>query len=309
MSGGRNHGNEFGLQRAVDLDLHVAEIGVLVDARLGRRVCVDEDSGRCLERTRPVDETCLPESRPDGIARVPLRLHARETLDVVADVTARGHAARDVEQAVGRLHVHVHVEEAGQQRLATAVDALGVGGNPRLIGHADRDDVIAIDDDRLVRDRCGSLGIEQSNVLEREGMTRVAREFLRKTVKTRVSCVRLQLEERVVRALPALADDREPRSRTCKEVAVVVDPDCRRGKVETGHCGFAHVQFPAFVRERRLGDEFDARLAARKQGHLATRCVGKHAHQRAQFDRGGAVRRHVEALVVGLSVLALAVPA
>jgi hypothetical protein len=58
-----------------------------------------------------------------------LILKVYEFVDVIAHVADRGHAAGDVEHAIQRLRVSVHIEQAGQDRLAGAVDALGVGWN------------------------------------------------------------------------------------------------------------------------------------------------------------------------------------
>src|SRR5216684_3435463 len=122
-----NHGHQLRLDRAVDLDLHVAEAGVVVNALaslLGR-------GGQYLDR--PLKWSgAINESRGDD-AWANLRSlrnvgpQRREQVDGIPQITRRGHTGGDVEVGVQGKQVGVHVPQAGQEHFAAAVDHFGSG--------------------------------------------------------------------------------------------------------------------------------------------------------------------------------------
>jgi hypothetical protein len=97
-----------------------------------------------------------------------LILQVLQFVDIIAHVADRGHAAGDVEHAVESLRVSVHVEQAGQERLAGAVDALGVSRHLNGTCGTGSCEMIAGHDDRLIFAHNGLLGVEQAHMFNRD---------------------------------------------------------------------------------------------------------------------------------------------
>ena len=111
-------GNEFRLDRAVDLDLHIAEIGVVVNplASLFRRGGKDFD--RALIGAGTVDESGEYQARANLLAAVDVLAQGGQIVDRVAKIANRGYSGSDVEERVVGEEMRVHVPQAGQQHLA-----------------------------------------------------------------------------------------------------------------------------------------------------------------------------------------------
>ena len=110
MSRFRNPGNELRLQRAIKFDLNVPKVRVAIDRRLRLFSGVGIQPGRRLKRSVSIDEPAFPHTRPDCGAALPLLFQSLQLFDAISHVAHTGHAARDVQQAIQRLRVRVHVE-------------------------------------------------------------------------------------------------------------------------------------------------------------------------------------------------------
>ena len=111
----RNHREQFRLDRAVDLDTVIAVLRVVVDRRAGFRFGVDEHLGRTGVRTAAVHEAPHGNARADLGAAVEIALHLLQRVVVVGEIAHGGDAGGQVQQAVIRRDVHVHVPQARQQ--------------------------------------------------------------------------------------------------------------------------------------------------------------------------------------------------
>jgi hypothetical protein len=162
--------DEVWIEGAVELDLDIAEVGVAMDGGFGFCGCRGIDAGGSLEWAGAVDQAGFGDARADGGARVPLCFKAMQVFDAVAHVAHAGDAAGDVQQAIERLVVGVHVEEAGKEGLARAIDDLGVGRDGRRCRGTDAGDAVAFDDHGLVGEDGGLNGFEDADVFEGYGL-------------------------------------------------------------------------------------------------------------------------------------------
>ncbi len=121
--------NEFGLQGAINLDLNVAKIGILVDGCLGLLRRIRVQTRRRLEGSTPINETRFPDARTYRSSVIPLELEMVQLLGVVSHIANAGYSARNIQQAIHRLDVSMHIKEAGQQSLTPAIDVLCVARN------------------------------------------------------------------------------------------------------------------------------------------------------------------------------------
>ena len=89
-------------------------------------------------------------------------------------------------------------------------------------------------------------------MLDSNRMTRAPCQFLRQTLVPRVLRLHLEVVELLVRALPALSEDRKPGARRRKEPSLVVQPDSLWLKREPCDRKFRHVHFLPVILKRRL---------------------------------------------------------
>ena len=122
--------HELGLDRRVDLDLHVAVVGVPVDVLdrfVGR---VDAHLGRPGELAGAVDDAGLQHARTDLGAGVETRDALQEPVGVVRHVARAGDAVGEIEHAVVVAEVLVVVPQARHQEAAVRIDDFRVGAAP-----------------------------------------------------------------------------------------------------------------------------------------------------------------------------------
>src|SRR5438552_2856854 len=104
-------------------------------------------------------------------------------------------------------------------------------------------------------------------MLDSNRTARAPCQILRQTLVPRVLSLYLEVVELLVRALPALAEDRKPRPWRRKEPLVVVQPDGLWLKGEPCDRKFRHVHLLPVILKRRLVQSLQSCFACRKKLH------------------------------------------
>ena len=160
------------VDRAVQLDLHVAVRGVEVDALERFLERLDRVTRRI--RARLVDKAGAVGVRADDLPRVVLRRHFHDLLVHAADIANARDTARDVQDAVRKGEVAVHVPESRDQRFAFAVDVFGPEYVDLYVG--DARDLAVLDHDELVLEQDPVFDIDNIHVVEHERTVQFVRE-------------------------------------------------------------------------------------------------------------------------------------
>jgi hypothetical protein len=121
----------LGLDRIVELDLTAAVRGIPVHRAPRFLDVLHHESASRGELTLPFDVSAHLDTRPYVAQAVDSRSEREQGGIVIAFVTSRGDAARDMQERAPRGRVVVHVEESGKQRLASRVED---GGSVLLDG-------------------------------------------------------------------------------------------------------------------------------------------------------------------------------
>src|SRR5262249_7126073 len=122
-----DQGHEWRRNRTVDLDLNVAGGLVLLDGGAGFVFGVHQHVGGRGILAAAIHYAGQDDAGTDSVAFIHLALPAEETVHIVAEVANTRDAAGDVQDALIRREVGVHIEKAGQQRLAGAINEFGSG--------------------------------------------------------------------------------------------------------------------------------------------------------------------------------------
>ena len=120
-------GNELGLDGAVDFDLHVAEVLVVVDGGAGFGFGGDENFGWSVEGAGAVDDSGEDDAGADFFSVGDALAAGEERVGVVGQIADGGDSGGEVEQAVVIADVGVHVPEAGEEGFVGGVDDFGRG--------------------------------------------------------------------------------------------------------------------------------------------------------------------------------------
>src|SRR5208282_5059600 len=127
-----DRGHEFGLDRAVDFDLHVAEAFVVVYGGASFGFGRDQDFGGSVVGVGAVDDSGQDDAGADFFSVDDALAAGEERVGVVGEVAYGGDSGGQIEEAVVIADVGVHVPEAGEQGFAGGVDDL----RPRIVsGH------------------------------------------------------------------------------------------------------------------------------------------------------------------------------
>ena len=111
-------------KRVVDLDLPVAVLRVPVDRILGPLQVVDHEAAAGRHRALPFDVPGGHDMREQQLAGLLAAHEALKRAVVVAHVAHREYARRQVQSAVPRAEMGVHVEQSRQQHAATRLHDL-----------------------------------------------------------------------------------------------------------------------------------------------------------------------------------------
>ena len=132
-------GDERGLDRAVDLDLHVAEALVIVDGGAGFGFGGDQNFGRAVIRRRAVDDSGEHDAGADFFSVVDALAAGEQRVGIVGQIADGGDSGGEIEQAVVIADVGVHVPEAGEQGFAGGVDDPASAGETLFRRHIELD--------------------------------------------------------------------------------------------------------------------------------------------------------------------------
>ena len=282
--------HQLGLQRAVQLDLHHSQRGVLVDPFAPGLFIVHQHLGRSLVWAGPIHEARHDDARADLGAFVDALLAGEQLVDIIGQVSHGRHARGEVEQAVVLGDVRVHVPEAWDERLSRSLDHLESrrwrGGRPYA------DDAAPVDHHILVRDHAAALRVEQVGIVDHELAARPVRQPLRLIARALLIRVLLHLDQLGHRRFPALADHRLPGAAGREVFALRVQPDVGGREAETGH----RIERHGLRSVSGLGHEVahlgDPGLSIGQQGD-ATSAIQGCAREQRKFDRRS-VHRGVE---------------
>ncbi len=295
--------HQLGVERAVELDLHVAHRGIAVHPVQRFLLGAHQYFGGAGIGAGAVHEAGHEDARSHGVAALPSPPQILELVDVVGHVAHGGDAGRHVEQAVVLAEVGVHVPQAGEEGLPLGVDDLGAGRSGHLAIGANGLDAVAGDDDGGVRHELAGLGIEQPGVLNDERPLGMVGQLRGLRLLPRRLGIILGLGELGDDALPALGKDRGPALNAGNQVMVGVQPLVPRAEAEA--VDRVEVRRPLLAAGLDLpGSELlDAGLAGGQQGEPSAGSGEEGAGQQLGF-----LRRPVEAEVEsGSAELALAV--
>jgi len=302
--------HQLDLHRVVDLDAVVAtlEIGLHAGPRLGRGLGGDR---RCQRLVAPAfDESVAEHPRPDRGAGVEARLVVVEAIGIVADVAHRGHPRREVELALALGEVAVHVDHAGQERLAAEIDDLDAGGQRRLRRRAHPGDGAADHDHRVVVQPRAAVDVEHAGVgVDQPGSRRGVRVLARHRRLVLAVALELQRDQRVDRRLAALGDDRPVVVGHPPPRAVLVHPGVERHQVDPAHRVAGDRARPVESVDRRGRPPLDPRLAGRQERHRAAVAQRRCDHQAAPVGEVGHRHEHRGAVDLGVAGLLEVLPA
>jgi hypothetical protein len=227
-------GHQLGIERAVELDLDVAELGVVVHGRERLLLGVHQDLGGAGVGAGAVHEAGHEHPRPHGLTGVPLALEIEELVGIVGEVAHGGHAGREVQEPVIFPEVGVHVPQAGEDRLALGVHHLRPRRHRHVAVLAHGLDAVAGDHDGGARPDGPGLGIEEPRVLEDERALgpagQLAGELLQPLARGRV----LDLRQLGDGALPAVEIERGPAADGSEKALLLVEPDETGSEAEPG---------------------------------------------------------------------------
>src|SRR5208283_3572503 len=119
-----NDGHKFRFHRAVNLDLHVAELGVLIDPLAGLFRRSGENFHRAFVRTGSIDEASYDNAWAYLLALLDVLLEFGQIVNRVCEIAPCGDARGDVEYRKVGEEVLVHVPKTGKQHLSRTVDDL-----------------------------------------------------------------------------------------------------------------------------------------------------------------------------------------
>ena len=282
--------DQLRLERAVELDLHHSQGGVLVDPLAPRLFVRHQHLGGSLVRPRPVHEAGHDDAGADLGPFLDALLARQELVDVVGQVADRGHARGEVQQPVVGADVRVHVPEAWDQRLSRRLDHFGARWGRGRRSHGDNS--VAVDHHVLVGNDAGALGVEDRGVVEDELASRPSRKALRLLPRPLLGRLLLRLDQLGHGGFPALAHHRLPGASGGEVLALHVQPEVHGREIEPGHRVQRHRLGLAPRLRGELPDLGDPRLPVRQQCDPPVPVQGG-ARQQRGLD-GRTVHRGVE---------------
>ena len=212
-----------------------------------------------------------------------MALQAFQFVDVVSHVAHAGHAARNIQQSIQRLRMHVHVKQTRQQRFTAPIDALGIFRNLDRGGRSGLRDALALDDYRLIFPHGGLFRIKYANMLYGHRMFRVLRQLFRQPLVAGLVGLSLQFIQLLVFALPPFPQDREPLPRRPKQAVLVIEPDGLGFEGKSGDRKRGYMQLLLVILERRVRHSLQPRLTRRQEFHRTALRLHQRGHQQCEL--------------------------
>ncbi len=172
--------DQLRFDRGIDLDLHIAVVGVPIDVLDRFGGVIGSHLGRAGKLSRAVDDSGLQNSRSQLAAFVVSRHAFEEGVGVVSHVARARHTVGEVECAVfGAAKMLVIVPKPWHQEAAPGVDHFRVGRWFEIGVRGDADNAIAAHQHAAPRCDAEIARIEQTRVADDQIVLRNASHFLR----------------------------------------------------------------------------------------------------------------------------------